>query len=142
MAPRSGRGRQGRHHDAGRPESRDPRLRGGIRAATVRLERLGQGLQSRTGDLCPVDCYDDVLVTDEFEPTKPGAHQLKFYARGIGNIRTGWRGSDPEKEVLALSRIVHLTPAELEKTRAQALTLEVRASVYGTTPPSEPRPTD
>jgi hypothetical protein len=90
----------------------------------------------------PVDCYEDVLVTDEFEPTKPGAHQLKYYARGVGNIRTGWRGSDPEKEVLVLSKIVHLTPDQMAQARKEAFELEARAYVYGHTPPAEPRPTD
>jgi hypothetical protein len=88
----------------------------------------------------PADCYEDVLVTDEFEPTKPGAHQLKYYAPGVGNIRTGWRGSDPDKEELTLRRLVHLSPAELEQARAHALELETRASDYGETAPATQRP--
>jgi len=39
----------------------------------------------------PVDCYDDVLVIEEFERNKPGAYQLKYYAPGVGDIRVGWR---------------------------------------------------
>jgi hypothetical protein len=89
--------------------------------------------------LCvPVDCYDDVLVIDEFEPRKPGAHQLKYYAPGIGNIRTGWRGTDPDKEVLVLSKVLHLSAQERARAQAEALKLETRASLYGRTPPSQP----
>ena len=88
----------------------------------------------------PVDCFDDVLVIDEFEPRKPGAHQLKHYARGVGNIRTGWRGSDADHEVLVLAKLEHLGPEQLAAARRAALALEDRASVYGRTEPAEVRP--
>ena len=87
----------------------------------------------------PAGCYEDVLVTDEFEPGKPGAHQLKYYARGVGNVRTGWRGEDADKEVLVLVRVAQLSPAALAKTRTEALKLETRAYTYGRTPPAEAR---
>jgi hypothetical protein len=86
----------------------------------------------------PAGCFEDVLVTDEFEPGKPGAHQLKYYARGVGNIRTGWRGEDADKEVLVLTRVAELSPAGLAKARSEALKLENRAYTYGRTPPAEP----
>jgi hypothetical protein len=86
----------------------------------------------------PAGCYEDVLVTDEFEPGKPGAHQLKYYARGVGNVRTGWRGEDADKEVLVLVRVAQLSPAALAKARTEALKLETRAYTYGRTPPAEP----
>jgi hypothetical protein len=88
----------------------------------------------------PVGCFEDVLVVGEFEPTKPGAHQLKYYARGVGNVRVGWAGTDPEKEVLVLQRVVQLSPEDLAQARAEALKLETRAYVYGQTPPLEPWP--
>ncbi len=90
----------------------------------------------------PAGCFEDVLVTDEFEPTKPGAHQLKYYARGVGNVRTGWRGSDADREVLVLEKVVRLSGDALAKARAEALKLEARASVYGRTPPAEPLGTE
>jgi hypothetical protein len=90
----------------------------------------------------PVDCFDDVLVIDEFEPRKPGAHQLKHYARGVGNIRTGWRGSDADHEVLVLAKLDHLSPEKLAAARRAALALEDRASVYGRTGPAETRPAE
>lgn len=90
----------------------------------------------------PVDCFDDVLVIDEFEPRKPGAHQLKYYARGVGNIRTGWRGSDADHEVLVLAKLEHLSPEKLAAARRAALALEDRALVYGRTGPAETRPAE
>lgn len=87
----------------------------------------------------PADCFKDVLVIDEFEPTKPGAHQLKYYARGVGNVRVGWRGVDADREVLVLRKVVRLGPPALARSRAKALELEERAAVYGRTAPAEPR---
>jgi hypothetical protein len=90
----------------------------------------------------PAGCFEDVLVTDEFEPGKPGAHQLKYYARGVGNVRTGWRGKDADKEVLVLIKVVHLSPTALAKARTEALKLETRAGTYGRMPPAEPLGTE
>jgi hypothetical protein len=85
-------------------------------------------------------CYPDVTMIEEFEPTKPGAFQLKYYARGVGVVRVGWRGeNEEEKETLELVRVVKLSPAELAKAREEALQLEARANVYGQTPPIEQR---
>jgi hypothetical protein len=86
----------------------------------------------------PVGCYDDVLVIEEFEPTKPGASQLKYYARGVGNVRVGWRGEEEEeREEMVLVRMVKLSPAALAEARRTALELESRAYMYGRTAPAE-----
>jgi hypothetical protein len=91
----------------------------------------------------PFDCYEDVLVTEEFERNKPGAYQLKYYARGVGNVRVGWRGrKEDEREVLVLVDLVHLSPEALARVREAALELEKRAyriskDVYAHTPPAE-----
>jgi hypothetical protein len=100
----------------------------------------------RTGqETCvPAGCYDDVLVTEEFERTKRGAYQLKYYAPGVGGVRVGWRGpKEDERERLALVELVQLDEAALAKAREQALQLEqsayrVSKDVYGRTPPAEP----
>ena len=91
----------------------------------------------------PVRCYENVLITREFTPGEPGS-QLKYYASGVGNMRVGWMGKDPDKEVLLLSELVHLGPAALAKARAEALKLDkngykTRPKVYGRTPPAEMR---
>jgi hypothetical protein len=100
----------------------------------------------RTGqDTCvPAGCYEDVLVTEEFERTKPGAYQLKYYAPGVGGVRVGWRGpKEDERERLALVDLAKLDEAALGRAREQALEQERRAyriskDVYGRTPPAEP----
>jgi hypothetical protein len=99
-------------------------------------------LEQRT--CVPVDCYDNVLVMEEFERRKPGAFQLKYYAPGVGGVRVGWRGpKEEEKETLVLADLVHLTHDEMDKVRRKALALEARAykiskDVYGLTEAIEP----
>jgi hypothetical protein len=90
----------------------------------------------------PADCYDDVLVIDEFNEEEPGAIQLKYYARGTGNVRVGFRGEDPQQETLELIDFESLDPAGLAEANAAALALEARAyenspDVYGQTAPSQ-----
>ncbi len=83
--------------------------------------------------------YEDVLVTEEFNEEEPGASQLKYYARGVGNVRIGWKGKDEQQEEMELVKVVQLDPKALAEVRAQALELEKRANIYGTTPPAEQR---
>jgi hypothetical protein len=91
----------------------------------------------------PYRCYANVLVTREFNQDEPGASQLKYYARGDGNIRVGWLGAkDTDHEVLKLVRIVRLGPEALARARAEALRMERRAyrtekALYGRTAPAE-----
>jgi hypothetical protein len=91
----------------------------------------------------PVDCYKDVLVTEEFELAKPGSFQLKYYASGVGNVRVGWRGkNEKEREVLFLVHYEHLSPDEMAKARAGALKMDARAyqlleDLYGRTEPAQ-----
>jgi hypothetical protein len=108
---------------------------------------VDNGKVHRTGiQTCvPAGCYRDVVVTREFETGKPDAFQEKYYAPGLGNIRTGWAGAkDVDKEVLVLVRVAHLGPAALARVRAKALALEHHAyriskDVYGRTRPAVPR---
>jgi len=88
-------------------------------------------------------CYDDVLVIAETSQSEPNAHQLKYYARGIGNVRVGWRGAgEKTKETLELVRVEQLDAAALAEARARALELERGAyqrskTVYAHTPPAQ-----
>jgi hypothetical protein len=100
----------------------------------ARVHQTGQRTCVRAG------CYDDVLVTDEYSEDEPGAHQLKYYAPGVGNVRVGWAGNDETRETLELVRVVQLSPAALADVRREALELERRAylrsaAVYGRTAP-------
>jgi hypothetical protein len=90
-------------------------------------------------------CYQNVLVTDEWDAADPAARQRKYYARGVGNIRVGWAGQDDEQEVLALVKLVQLSPQAIAEVRREALKLERRAykrskHVYGRTAPAQQPP--
>ena len=90
-----------------------------------------------------VECYENVLVTEEFNPDEPGAFQLKYYASGVGNVRVGWRGEkEEEKETLELVELNHLSPEAVAKVRKEALEMDQRAyerssEVYRETPPAQ-----
>lgn len=100
---------------------------------------------SKTGTrtCVPVGCYDNVLVTDEWNPSEPAAHQLKFYAQGVGTVRVEYAGkNEKERETLVLTKVVHLDPAALDEIRAGSLKLDERAytaakAVYGQTQPAQ-----
>src|ERR687890_82726 len=91
----------------------------------------------------PVECYQNTLVTEEFNPDEPGASQLKYYASGVGNVRVGWRGKkEEEKETLELVDLNHLDPEALAKVRKKAMEMDGRAyerssEVYRETPPAQ-----
>lgn len=89
-----------------------------------------------------VDCYEDVLVIEEFSKEEPGAFQLKYYAPSVGNVRVGWKGDDPSKETLELFAVGRLSAAGLANARAEALRQEKRGyrvskDVYARTSPAE-----
>ena len=103
----------------------------------------GQVSEGGLSDCVPVGCYEDVLAIDEFGLTEPNFFQVKYYAPGLGVVRVGWKGPDPDQETLELVEIVQLTAEEMAEVRAAAFELEKRAyelnkAVYGTTPPAEP----
>jgi hypothetical protein len=94
----------------------------------------------RTGQrtCTPLQCYHDVLVTDEFAPLDPqGGHQRKFYAPGVGVVRVAAAGGvDPE--ALQLTRAATLCAHEFAKIRGQVLAQDNRGyrvarDVYGAT---------
>ena len=104
----------------------------------------GQVDQTGQKTKVPAGAYDDVVVIAEVSGAEPGAQQLKYFARGVGNVRVGWRGKgEKTKETLELVKVETLSPAALAEVRTKALELEKSAyarskSVYGRTPPSEP----
>jgi hypothetical protein len=90
----------------------------------------------------PVACYKDVTVIAESSLKERDIFQLKYYATGVGEVRTGYRGADPSQEELQLVRLVQLDATALADVRAQALDLErhayeVSKDVYALTPPSQ-----
>jgi hypothetical protein len=76
----------------------------------------------------PTGCYHDVAVIAEFNPDEPGKTQLKYYAPGVGGIRTGWRGkNEKEREELGLTSQATLSGAELASADKAMLAEEKRA---------------
>ncbi len=83
-------------------------------------------------------CYQDVVRFAESSLGEDGIFQLKSYARGTGEIRTGWRGKADSREELQLISVAALRGERLAMIRSQALALEKSAyklspKVYGTT---------
>lgn len=102
-----------------------------------------QVFEAGQSNCVPVGCYEDVVVIDEFGLTEPNFFQVKYYAPGLGVVRVGWKGPDPDQEILELIEIVQLGPEEMAEVRARALELEGRGydlnkDVYGQTLPAEP----
>jgi hypothetical protein len=99
----------------------------------------------RTGEqtCVPAGCYADVMVIDEWDPLdQPGdGHQLKYQARGVGNVKVEGFGTT-ERETLVLTKIEQLGPEALAVARREALRLDQRAYLvnarYAETPRAEP----
>lgn len=86
----------------------------------------------------PAGSYNDVLVIEEFDEENPGAFQLKYYAKGVGNIKVGSRGrKGSTDEKLELTKVKQLNEAEMTAIREKAFELEKRAGMYPIQPPME-----
>jgi hypothetical protein len=97
-----------------------------------RIFQLGQKVKVKAGR------YDDVIVFEEFDEEHPGAVQLKYYARGVGNVKIGAAGKTGGKvEVLELVKTHQLNASDLAEVRKLALELEKRASAFPANPPME-----
>lgn len=102
----------------------------------------GRTFKIGVGTCVPVDCYEDVLVIEEFERTKPQASQLKYYAPGVGNVRVGWRGkNEDEQEELELVSYLRLGARGMEEAREAVRRLDRNAfrriPAYAATSPVE-----
>jgi hypothetical protein len=99
--------------------------------------------QAQVSSCTPTGCYDDVLVIAEFNVDEPGKTQLKYYAPGVGGIRTGWRGKhEKEREELELTSRTTLASTDLAGVDKAMLAAEKRAyarrpQVFATTAPME-----
>lgn len=100
----------------------------------ARVREVGASTTVATGT------YDDVVIIEEFNDEEPGAIQLKYYARGVGDVQIGWAGDDPDKEEMELVEHVQLSAKELAEVRQQALAIEARALSYAGTDPVQRRP--
>jgi len=88
----------------------------------------------------PVDCYDGVLVVDEWDPTAQpeDGHQFKYHAPGVGVVKIVGKGG-VEQETLVLTKAKTLGADQLAAADARVFELDKRAyklakSVYAKTP--------
>ena len=101
----------------------------------------GRIFEANSRTCVPTGCHDGVLIVDEYSVDQPDAHQYKYYARGVGNVRVGWSGAlETTHEELELVSVRTLSPAELADIRKVAFALEASAykrspEVYGPTSP-------
>ncbi|MGI8928932.1 MAG: hypothetical protein ACR2H0_05645 [Candidatus Limnocylindrales bacterium] len=91
----------------------------------------------------PAGCFEGVLVTDEFNASEPDAHQLKYYAPGLGPVRVGYAGAlEDAQEVLELTEVVQLDARAMAGLRQTCLLLdaagrELSKDVYARSEPLE-----
>lgn len=110
-------------------------------APSVDFTDRGKVDQMGIENCVPVDCYEDVLVISETSASEPDAEQLKYFARGVGNIRVGWRGEGEQtQENLELVELSELVLYGMDGARSSALELEKHAyeiehEIYGNTIP-------
>jgi hypothetical protein len=108
----------------------------------VEWSDYGQIDQAGQETCVPVDCFQDVLVIAESSLGELDAYQLKYYARGVGEVQVGWKGEDATQEDLKLVELSQLGSEELAEINAMALELEKHAyeiskGVYDQTTPIE-----
>ena len=111
-------------------------------APDVDFTDRGQVSQMDQKVCVPADCYEGVVVIDETSKAEPDAHQLKYYAPAVGNIKVDWKGEDQTQETLELTEVNQLTADELAEAHAEALkeekhAYEVSKDIYGQTSPAE-----
>lgn len=110
----------------GRPEVGSPSFSQGWAPAVGYSDR-GRVDSLGVRNCVPVDCYEDVLVLAESSGDEAGMEQLKYFARGVGNIRVHWRGTnDKEHHAFTLTKIEMLDAKGLAEIRASALALNKR----------------
>jgi hypothetical protein len=101
-------------------------------------EFFDRGKVNRFGEETCVafDCFGNTLVIEEFDVEEISGRQLKYFARGVGNILVGWSGDDETQEELELVAVEHLDASGLAEARAAVFELDRHASqvspdVYG-----------
>ena len=110
----------------GDPQDQDTQLSPGT-GAEDRLPGPGRVYKKGLSNCVPLGCYEDVLVTDETNPSEPAdGHQLKYYAKDVGHIR-----AEPQrrkgKEVLVLIAVRRLDAASPGEGSQRGLELDRRA---------------
>ena len=102
------------------------------------VEFFDRGKVNRLGEKTCValDCFESTLIIEEFDVEEISASQLKYFARGVGNILVDWSGDDETQEELELVAVEQLDASGLAAARAAVFELDRHASqvspdVYG-----------
>jgi hypothetical protein len=119
------------------PQEGSPSYSEGFAPAPYYWSDFAQVSEMGQKNTVPYGSFDDVMVVNEWNEDDAEAIQVKYYARGLGNIRVGWGGTDQGQETLELVDVIEYNPEEFAEIRAEALGLETRAYVYATTKPAE-----
>ena len=109
-------------------------------APAVEWSDYGRLDETQAEDCLRVGCYKDVVRFAESSLGEEGIFQLKSYAKGIGEIRVGWRGEAESREELELKAAAKLSSAALARYDQLARDLEAHAykispKVYGQSEP-------
>jgi hypothetical protein len=107
-------------------------------APKVEWSDFGRLDEHQNEDCVSAGCFGDVYRIAESSDGEQGIFQLKSYAKGVGEIRVGWRGGGESQEDLSLKSTATLDGARLAEFDQKARDLEAHAyeispKVYGTT---------
>jgi hypothetical protein len=89
----------------------------GIESPSAQVVKTGQS------QCVPFKCYKDVLVIQE------GGAEYKYYAPGVGQIKTEPRASGGKHEIEDLVNLTQLTPGGLAQISGEAVKLDQHAKV-------------
>jgi hypothetical protein len=111
-------------------------------APAVEWSDFGRLDESGLSDCVVAGCFSDVDRFAESSDDEAGIFQLKSYAKGVGEIRVGWRGEAESREELELRSTATLQSSALSKFDNLAIDLEKHAyqispKVYGQTEPMQ-----
>ncbi len=93
----------------------------------VEWSDFGRIDESGLSDCVVAGCFNDVDRFAESSDGEAGIFQLKSYAKGIGEIRVGWRGEAESREELELKSTATLQSSALKKFDNLAIDLEKHA---------------
>jgi hypothetical protein len=96
-------------------------------APTIGFADRGQVEKTGQRVCVPAGCFNNVLVTREWSLSDPGAFQFKYAAPHVGNVQVTFSGNDPDKEVLVLVKVEHLSRRELAEVNREVLRIDRRA---------------
>jgi hypothetical protein len=96
-------------------------------APSVEWSDYGRLDEVQPEDCVRAGCYKDVVRFAESSLGEEGIFQLKSYAKGIGEIRVGWRGESDSREELELKAAATLSSSALARYDALARDLEAHA---------------